>query len=93
MATGAGDLYWERQGLPRVFKHDLLGRHLPKFGGKTGSKSARVVYLDGYAGRGRYDDGTLVRPNLFSGSPKISVARESSIASFSTRQIHSPTLI
>ena len=49
MATGAGDLYWERQGLPRVFKHDLLGRYLPKFGGKTGSKSARVVYLDGYA--------------------------------------------
>ena len=58
MATGAGDRYWEYQGLPSVLKHDLLRRYLPIFAGKTGSKSASVVYLDGYAGRGRYDDGT-----------------------------------
>jgi three-Cys-motif partner protein len=58
MATGAGDRYWERQGLPSVFKHDLLRRYLPRFAAKTGSKAPGVVYLDGYAGRGRYEDET-----------------------------------
>lgn len=58
MATGADDRYWERQGLPSVFKHELLRLYLPKFGGKTGSKASGVVYLDGYAGRGRYEDRT-----------------------------------
>lgn len=57
MATGAGDQYWEQQGLPSVFKHDLLKRYLPRFSGKTGSQAEGVVYLDGYAGRGRYEDG------------------------------------
>jgi three-Cys-motif partner protein len=57
MATGAGDRYWEYKGLPSTLKHELLRRYLPIFAGKTGSKSASVVYLDGYAGRGRYDNG------------------------------------
>lgn len=58
MATGAGDPYWEGPGLPSIFKHDLLRLYLPKYGGKTGSRAPGVVYLDGYAGRGRYEDDT-----------------------------------
>jgi three-Cys-motif partner protein len=58
MATGAGDQFWERQRLPGVFKHDLLRRYLPRFAGKTGSQAPGVVYLDGYAGRGRFQDGS-----------------------------------
>ena len=58
MPTGAGDQYWGQPGLPSVFKHDLLRRYLPRFAGKTGSVAKGVVYLDGYAGRGRYQDGT-----------------------------------
>ena len=58
MSTGARDQYWEQQRLPRVFKHDLLRRHLPVFAGKTGSRAPGVVYLDGFAGRGRYQDRT-----------------------------------
>lgn len=58
MATGAGDQFWEQQRLPSVFKHDLLRRYLPRFAGKTGSRAPGVVYLDGYAGRGRYQDGS-----------------------------------
>jgi hypothetical protein len=36
-----------------------LKRYLPLFAGKTGSTSTKrsVVYLDGYAGRGRYENG------------------------------------
>lgn len=56
--TGAGDAYWERERLPGLFKHTLLNKYLPKFGGKTGSRSGRVVFLDGYAGRGRHADGS-----------------------------------
>ncbi|MFF2305896.1 three-Cys-motif partner protein TcmP [Streptomyces sp. NPDC058128] len=42
-----------------MFKHDLLKRYLPQFGGMTGTQSRdkRVVYLDGYAGEGRYENG------------------------------------
>ncbi|GAA1246409.1 hypothetical protein GCM10009665_41660 [Kitasatospora nipponensis] len=41
-----------------MFKHALLSRYTPKFGGITGSKSGgEVVYLAGYAGEGRYGNG------------------------------------
>ncbi|MEU9402788.1 three-Cys-motif partner protein TcmP [Streptomyces sp. NPDC048242] len=42
-----------------MFKHDLLRRYLPQFGGMTSkqSREGRVVYLDGYAGEGRYENG------------------------------------
>ncbi|SNR39802.1 three-Cys-motif partner protein TcmP [Blastococcus mobilis] len=58
MATGARDKYWSGQALPSVFKHTLLDKYVPPFAGMTGSVGRRVVYLDGYAGRGRYADGT-----------------------------------
>ena len=58
MATGATDEYWQREKLPSVYKHALLKRYLPIFGGKTGSRAGKVVFLDGYAGRGRNADGT-----------------------------------
>lgn len=58
MATGATDEYWQQQALPSVYKHALLKRYIPVFGGKTGSRSGKVVFLDGYAGRGRTADGT-----------------------------------
>lgn len=56
MPAGAGDHYWEKRRLPSVLKHTLLRCYLPKFSGKTGSRTGGVVYLDGYAGRGRYKD-------------------------------------
>lgn len=59
MAAGAGDRYWDQRALPSVFKHELLRRYVPPFAGMTGTATAsrRLVYLDGYAGRGRYEDG------------------------------------
>ena len=53
VAKGADDDYWDETNLRSVFKHDLLGRYVPQFGGMTGSQSkrGRLVYLDGYAGR------------------------------------------
>ncbi|MFD0009188.1 three-Cys-motif partner protein TcmP [Streptomyces sp. NPDC127178] len=59
MSSGTGGDYWKDKALPSVFKHDLLKRYLPQFGGMTGTQShdKRVVYLDGYAGEGRYENG------------------------------------
>jgi three-Cys-motif partner protein len=59
MSSGTGGDYWADKALPSVFKHQLLKRYLPQFGGMTGTQSRdkRVVYLDGYAGEGRYENG------------------------------------
>ncbi|ROR46476.1 three-Cys-motif partner protein TcmP [Kitasatospora cineracea] len=58
MSNGTSREYWHAPALPSVFKHALLSRYIPKFGGMTGSKSGHeVVYLDGYAGEGRYENG------------------------------------
>jgi three-Cys-motif partner protein len=57
---GADDHYWGEQRLPSVFKHTLLDKYVPQFAGMTGSRATakRVVFLDGFAGRGRYKDGS-----------------------------------
>ncbi|WP_228925347.1 three-Cys-motif partner protein TcmP [Streptomyces sp. DH7] len=59
MSSGTSGEYWADKALPSVFKHELLRRYLPQFGGMTGTQShdKRVVYLDGYAGEGRYKNG------------------------------------
>jgi len=60
LPRGADDRYWGAPGLPSVFKHTLLDKYVPQFAGMTGSRAQarRVVFLDGYAGRGRYQDGS-----------------------------------
>lgn len=64
MSTGATEEYWQRNALPGIYKHALLRYYIPIFGGKTGSRSDKVVILDGYAGRGRHGDGTPGSPEL-----------------------------
>lgn len=60
MAKGASGEYWSEPHLPSVFKHTLLAKYIPQFAGMAGSRSGRrgFVFLDGYAGRGRYADGS-----------------------------------
>lgn len=49
-----------------VFKHGILKRYPVVFASKTGRnvEDHRVVFLDGYAGRGEYDDGSPGSPLL-----------------------------
>jgi len=51
-----------------ILKHGILGRYLSTFCSKTGARSTgnRVVFLDGYAGQGVYDDGQPGSPILAS---------------------------
>ncbi|MFJ8770520.1 three-Cys-motif partner protein TcmP [Streptomyces clavifer] len=49
-----------------VLKHEILNRYVVPFASKVGSYApdGRVVYLDSYAGPGRYEDGTPGSPAL-----------------------------
>lgn len=61
MATGVGmtanDRFFQTKQAAAVLKHGILARYPTVFASMTGSGSAdgRVVYLDGYAGPGRYE--------------------------------------
>lgn len=57
MAVGASDAYWKDARLPGVIKHGILRRYLPIFLARTSSYDGRAVYIDGYAGRGYYENG------------------------------------
>ncbi|MGW2255173.1 three-Cys-motif partner protein TcmP [Kitasatospora sp. NPDC001660] len=57
MSTGTSGNYWSERNLPSALKHKLLAAYIPPFGGMTGSRTHEVVYLDGYAGEGRYANG------------------------------------
>lgn len=57
MSKGTDAGYWEEQNLPSIYKHALLKRYIPVFTGKTGTAAGSVVYMDGFAGEGRYENG------------------------------------
>ncbi|QLF84183.1 methyltransferase [Gordonia phage Pytheas] len=59
MATGASGKYWNNARLPGIVKHGILRRYLPLYLARTSSYDGRAFVIDGYAGRGRYDDGSL----------------------------------
>lgn len=61
-----GDPFFVSKEAAAVLKHGILNRYLTPFVSKVGSTSAnhRVVLLDGYAGPGRYGDGSPGSPAL-----------------------------
>lgn len=61
MATGtSGGLLDSNDHAQSVFKHEIIRQYMSPFISMLGSTAAegRVVVLDGFAGRGRYRDGT-----------------------------------
>lgn len=64
--TGSRSSFFDAKHAAAVHKHAILHRYLPKFFAKTGKDATgkRVVYLDGYAGPGRYNDGADGSPAL-----------------------------
>ena len=62
----ANERFFEQRQPAAVFKHGILSRYSTVFAAKAGSVTAgRVVFLDGYAGAGRYEDGSPGSPLLF----------------------------
>jgi three-Cys-motif partner protein len=66
VSKGPSGDFFARKKAPAVLKHELLRQYLDPFAGMVGSTSdrARVVFLDGYSGQGRYDDGSAGSPEL-----------------------------
>ncbi|MER7273475.1 three-Cys-motif partner protein TcmP [Dactylosporangium sp. NPDC000244] len=62
------DEFFNTKQAEAVFKHGILKRYPVVFASKTGSAvdGGRVVFLDGYAGRGEYRDGSPGSPLLLS---------------------------
>lgn len=58
--------FFVRKKAAAVLKHGILNRYVVPFASKVGQDApdGRVVHLDGYAGPGRYEDGTMGSPAL-----------------------------
>jgi len=58
--------FFESRRTAAVLKHGIIRRYVRPFAAKTGSASAghKVVIVDGYAGAGRYEDGSPGSPEL-----------------------------
>lgn len=61
--TSNTQFFREREA-PAVLKHGILSRYPTVFASAAGQRAERVVLLDGYAGRGQYEDGTAGSPVL-----------------------------
>lgn len=58
--------FFESKQAAAILKHAVLNQYVDPFTMKTGSRSpgGRVAFVDGYAGEGRYKDGTEGSPAL-----------------------------
>ena len=60
--------FFREQEAPAVLKHGILKRYPVVFASAAGGNAPRVVLLDGYAGRGKYEDGSPGSPMLLLGA-------------------------
>lgn len=62
--TASTAFFGQRNG-PAVLKHGVLARYAHYFAGRAGAATqGRVAFIDGYAGEGRYQDGSPGSPLL-----------------------------
>lgn len=61
MPVSANEQFFAERRPQAVFKHAVLSQYLPVLFNKVG-KRWPVVYVDGYAGRGEYEDGSAGSP-------------------------------
>lgn len=84
----AHDKFFQGKQAAAVLKHGILKRYPTVFTSKTGRKASegRVVYLDGFAGPGRYEpeEGQSEGPE---GSPLLAVRTANSVETF-RRKLH-----
>lgn len=66
----ANDGFFREQESPAVLKHGILMRYPDVFAAAAGKTAERVMLLDGYAGRGVYEDGKPGSPMLLLDSAK-----------------------
>lgn len=60
----ANDAFFQQPQAAAVLKHGVLSRYTTVYGTMAGTATGQVTYFDGYAGPGRYDDGSPGSPLL-----------------------------
>jgi three-Cys-motif partner protein len=82
MATGTTGGLLDSAKATSVFKHEILRQYIPPFVAKVASTADknRVMLVDGFAGRGRFDDGTKGSAEYF-----LAAARDQRQAKTSVR--------
>jgi three-Cys-motif partner protein len=73
--VSANEEFFRERRAQAVLKHGILSRYPVVFASKTGWGGRSVMFLDGYAGRGEYEDGTK-------GSPALLAETAAKVASF-----------
>lgn len=73
-AVSASDDFFENAQPAAVLKHGLLTRYSVYFAGRAGKATGRVSFIDGYAGAGRYSDGSPGSPLLLVNSARRSAS-------------------
>ncbi|HXT46081.1 MAG TPA: three-Cys-motif partner protein TcmP [Pseudonocardiaceae bacterium] len=70
--------FFENRKAAALLKHEILRGYVPPFVGKTGSRSPgnRVVIMDGFAGAGRYRDGSAGSPAIFADAARRTPTRK-----------------
>ncbi len=79
----ASDSFFERRNAQAVLKHGILTRYAYYFAGRAGhATGGRVAFIDGYAGEGRYEDGSPGSPLLLASEAEraILIARDIRLA-------------
>ncbi len=67
----ANTQFFGQQSPQAVLKHGILGRYAQYFAGPAATATdGRVAFIDGYAGEGRYEDGTEGSPLLIASKQK-----------------------
>lgn len=93
-APDGGDLgkavqpFFKSKRAAAVLKHAIVSKYIVPFAAKTGSTSAgnRVVIVDGYAGAGRYEDGSPGSPALIADAVRNPALRGRTVECFFVEQ-------
>lgn len=72
------EAFFESKKAAAVLKHEILKGYVPPFAGKTGFRSPdhKVVIMDGFAGAGRYGDGSAGSPAIFIDAARATPSRK-----------------
>ena len=79
----ASDRFFEQKNAQAVLKHGLLARYAYYFSGRAGhATGGRIAFIDGYAGEGRYKDGSPGSPLLLASQAEraLMIKRDTKLA-------------
>ncbi len=94
MATGTAGGLLDSAKATSVFKHEILRQYVPPFVAKVASTADknRVMLVDGFAGRGRFDDGTKGSAEYFLAAARDQRQAKTSVRLFEVNKVDADRL-